>query len=198
MLHPEEDTQKHDAAFKIFHYTYNVRVMQSVLMKRRSPRYERVMRNPANVQDVAGQMQLTNMTPARIAYLISIGQPVEFVNSADALAIYNMFAEHIRDWREHVLNGIHVQQPPLEDLERLQNAMIVIYPIVRNEKARIILEDDDAPLTDMERYLYGRRGGRAAQADKRIEAIKEIPTEQSTMVDRINQLGFERGHKWNE
>lgn len=132
-----QEVQIHEqtAAFKLFNVVFDARVakihLESVeLLKKRQPR--------GNEYGSAGRAQgselvTVRLTIAAMSEMMLEGATVHLIHQEDAIRVYEIVTEHLRDWDAHLNAAIKPMDPPMDDLRALEAFAGAVYPYARQD-----------------------------------------------------------------
>lgn len=69
------------------------------------------------------------LTPVAMAEFRNDGASFTLNNPADAAPIYKHLRDHLMDWKNHIDRNININDPPMEDLRKLEELAQEMYPI---------------------------------------------------------------------
>lgn len=126
--------EQQPAWFKIFYYTFNVKIEQAHLYSEEEISTYGVP--SSGDPSVDREMALERMwVPAVLAQVVEWhrqGLRLEFHSTQDMVEIYDIIQQHLADWREE-LSSDWPRQPNLEDLQALEALAHDVYKRVRGE-----------------------------------------------------------------
>lgn len=129
-VHREADTSKHSAAYKIFHYMWDIYVPHMFVY---SEEYIRiagtVVSHPDYDDRLPKQMVGGRYTIAQMAQLMNEGATIKLDRPEDAKTIYDIVALHLEDWSYHLIDqsAFGNSKVPLDDLMCMSQLADVLY-----------------------------------------------------------------------
>ena len=123
-------TKEKTAAYRLFHFKYEMRIPQIFLYGK-----EYLEKNGYHVSGDGALDRLRLMEPsvmrqtgAGISLLHDEGAPIDFVNIRDAVLMYDDIQEHLLDWERIAVQGIHPDDaPPLEEFRQFETVAMALY-----------------------------------------------------------------------
>lgn len=142
---------KHTAAYKIFHYPFQIKIPQvylsSIAEKESLPQWTTGNREEDRI--AAQQMVTVVMTIDKMIDFFNRKIRIEFNSMADIERIYETILEHIQDYRNYVGTSTWLpDQVPFDDLRVMNDFAEKIYYKVRGSIARKV--STSAALTALE------------------------------------------------
>lgn len=155
---PEE---QQSAAYRLFHIKYKCQVAQ---VHTETLEYLEMRPVAGNEYQGAGrlkaqELQQVNLTAAAMAEMVvQDGATIVLNNRSDAMTIYNLIKQHLKDWQLYQLTSIHGRKIPVDDLHAFDQFAAIIYPFARGdiEKSGSDMLFAGTPLAEL---LRGRGGG---------------------------------------
>lgn len=125
--------QPHNAAYKLFHYPFRVRVPQYATYL--EGEIEKVGVAISGFRDLdrecAAEMCEHTTTISRIARWHAEGVKIELYDIRDSVRMYDIIKEHLDDWLREARNPLSVREPPLDDLRMLDALADRLYLMAR-------------------------------------------------------------------
>ncbi len=176
---------KQSAAYKLFHYHFLTYMRMADHIKPADLEIFGLMLSNDNEfnTELSKAKEPVMLTPAEMAYVVAgEGKGIILGDPKDAVVIYHLIDQHLRDWRE-VLYNREVENPPLQGLyefDTLAGLLILIargYGLLREE--------------DRQRSYVRRRSIRAISTDY-IQQNAKVTHSGNTFLD-ILRLSKEMG-----
>ena len=129
-----KDNPKHTAAYKIFHYNFEVTIPSMYLY---SERYLDVfgMETSGDTSIDEGYATAPTrayLTIAAMATYHNEGADIGLINPEDSLRIYNYVNEHLTEWNKTMRFDVNRREAPTDDLRALDAFAKAIYPTARH------------------------------------------------------------------
>lgn len=178
------DQQTHNAAYKLFHYPFQVRVPQYMTYTEGEIETTGVAisGNREIDRECAQEMCSHTVTLAQIAKWHQAGSRIELVNIRDSVRMYDIIKEHLNDWLHKVETSHYEIEIPFEDLEVLDSLAEKLYLLARG-----IISQERASDT---RSIFGliRKSHFGKSTNPVVDAINASQHEPMTgLIQNINQ-----------
>lgn len=193
---PGMNGEEHTAAFKIWHYSFEVIIAKIHLESAEFLRESGVVLSGDKEIDrtMAQEKVHARLTPWALAEHVSEGVNFVVVNSEDCAKIYTMIQQHIGDWLYAAETNPNITDAPLADLRKLDELAGYLYPY-----ARLYLQSRPfhGRFMDNVESIRGRRGGigRTAPSKAQANASVNAPT---TGQEKHNPLSEALALRLNE
>lgn len=175
-VHMEPDKSLHSAAYKLFHYQWDIKVPHMFVYSEEFMRISgTVISDPAYDARLPKQMIGGRYTIVQMAQLMEEGATIELTVPEDAKAIYDIVSQHLEDWSTYLIRAapFDLKNAPTEDLMMLTQLADVLYGYAvrhfTNERPRSSL----ARRLDQIRGRYKLGSGR-----KRFDPDAVVPEDQ--------------------
>lgn len=121
----------HNPAYVIFHYYFEVYIPQHYLY---TDAYIQKFGLPTsgdmNIdRSLAESSVLSMQTIGELAELYADGASITFKDPSDSVVVYKVINAHLNDWHEKVRKSIMGVNPPLEDLNKLNDLALELAPL---------------------------------------------------------------------
>lgn len=186
------DDPSHSAAYKIFHYWFDVTIPAMFLIDRElAERFGTYCSGDRVVDQHAPlSMSRARLTIADMAEKFDEGASISLVVPQDAVRIYAYVNEHLLDFkRTHDIN-YNLRQLPIEDLRKLEAFAKEIYKIARHFMPEGT--ETSALFTKLNRL----GGGRRMRRSNRTEAVVALPAEHNPIMDALTKDHHDRSKTW--
>lgn len=126
------DPKKHTAAYKLYHYTYDVKLPAMYIYSENYVRIAgKVVTGEKEIDDYAPREMIgSRLTPAQMADFIDEGAPIEIQSPQDALTIYEHIYQHLQNWADTLKSDdpfAHTKVP-MDDLRKFSQLADRLYP----------------------------------------------------------------------
>lgn len=129
-----KDGPIYSAAYKLFNMFWLCHVPRNEMMDENHFDYFGIAMSGDRATDemMATTPEITAISAAEMAQLIKDGVPLSLADPTDAVAIYKLIIEHLRDWRT-TLRNVNLISPniPLEGLSEFNQLAALLVPIAR-------------------------------------------------------------------
>lgn len=125
---------KYSAAYLLFHKFWLCQVPRNEMMDVNDFEYFGVMLSGNKEWDerLATAMEVTSISVAEMAQLMADGVPVTLNDPADAVPIYKLIIQHLKDWRDALIEQTFWERTiPLKGLTEFNQLASAIMPIAR-------------------------------------------------------------------
>jgi hypothetical protein len=184
-VHREMDPSKHSAAYKIFHYEWDVLVPHMYVY---TEEYIRIAGTVSSTPDydarLPKQMIGGRYTIAQIAQLMDEGATIQLTQPIDAKTIYDIVSSHLEDWSSHLIraSAFDLSKVPVQDLMLLSQMADVLYGYAARHFTK------EAPRGKLARKLDQIRGRyKLGSGRKYVDPNQPIPEEERTKMPDHNQ-----------
>lgn len=186
-------SEKHTAAYRIFHYYYKCYMAQHHLY---SDDYMKAFGIPTSGdrdvdRNLAASKTLCQLTIADMANHLDNGANLTLEEPSKSVEIYNTVREHLLDWKRTLDQAIGEMDAPIDDLRKLDNLATEVYKVARGYMRN----------GHQAGGMFGsvrRLGARRAMSRKvdQTSGVVKVPEEHKSITDNIVKETFSRRKNW--
>lgn len=187
----------HSAAYKIYHYRWEVWVPQHFIVNEYNPPeiYGSPSSGDAKVDRALAESPMkAHLTIAQMAKFFEQGANFRFHEQKKTADAYKIVHQHLTDWNDNLRRSPGLMDAPVEELRMLDNLAKEMYRIGH-------FYMDAKPSTGLNAALDrlgggSRRAGMRRHNSEEAQEKRKLPQEHESMADAISKQVYDRTNRY--